>query len=149
MHLFAGNGIGFYGCIDFFLHHFTGIRGIELRIVHPFRLANRLGCCRKRLHFILQDDVHECTRVFFPSLASVTPAQYLTAFHVTATRYGIGKGAVRILRHVLQYTGMFQNQLVTKFHTAEIDDRILHGLLDEATFACLFTLHQGGQDTDQ
>ena len=149
VHLLTGNGIGFHRCIDFFLHLFTGIWGIEFRIVYPFRFANRLGCCRKRFHFILQNDVHECTRVLFPTLASIAPTQYLTAFHVTATRYGIGKGTIRILRHVLQYTGMFQNQLVTKFHTAEVDDRILHGLLHEAPFACLFTLHQGCQDTNQ
>ena len=50
---------------------------------------------------------------------------------------------------MLQHTRMFQNQLVTKLHTTEVDHRILHGLLHETALAGLFTLHQGSQQTDQ
>ena len=148
-HLVTGDGIGFDSCIDFFLYLLTGIGCIELRIVYPFRLADGLGCCRKGFHFVLKDDIDKCTRVIFPTLASVTPSQHLTAFHITTTRHGIGKLTIRILRHMLQYTGMFQNQLVAKLHTTKVDDGILHGLLHKASFTRLFALHQGCQKANE
>ena len=148
-HLVTGNGVGFDSCIDFFLHLLTGIGRIELRVVYPFRLSDGLGCCRKRFHLVLKDDIDKGTRVIFPTLASVTPSQHLTAFYITATRHSIGKLAIRILRHMFQHTGMFQDELVAKLYPTKVDDGILHRLLHEATFARLFALHQSCQKTNE
>ena len=112
-------------------------------------MSDGSGSSGKGLRLVLQHDIDEGTGVGLPALATVTPSHHLTTFYITATRHGVAKRTVRILREVLQHTGMFEDKLVAQLHTAEVDDSVLHRLLHEAPLARLLALHQCSQQTDE